>query len=108
MTQALAGTYLALSLITLAWQASALRRLQRAGAPVNSRRGLAYRGMRRTLVSRVIAAVIYVALATGVLISGSLPVAALLVYAGVQAIWLGNSWLDLRLQRRLGVLKVEE
>jgi hypothetical protein len=104
------GTLLLLMLLvswtSLVAQAAAMIHLwrQRARTAVEE---LAGRGYVRTAACRVTAAVVYVTVAllaaTGVQVpgAGGLSPEALVVFTGVQGIWLVNSALDIRIRRRL-------
>ena len=59
-------------------------------------------GYLRTVACRVLAAVVYVVVAAVQLAgSGTLTAEALIVFTSVQAIWVSNSLLDIRIRRRL-------
>lgn len=93
MTTWLPVMYLAVSSVTLTWQAMSLGRLLRSG-------GAIVPGLRRTLACRVAVAVVYVVLGVVTLVTGSLPLASLVIFGGVQIVWWANSALDLGVQRR--------
>jgi hypothetical protein len=109
------GRALLLLMLLVSWtslvlQSGALVHLRRQQATYAAE-GLAGRGYVRTAACRVLAAAVYSAIALldiiGVRIpgAGTLSPEALLVFSGVQAIWLVNSALDIRVRRRLAQRK---
>lgn len=97
----LALAFLGVSCLSLACQVLAFTRLaaQRAATPVEELVGAGYL---RTVACRVLAAVIYVAVAVAQLSGdGSLSAEALVVFTSVQAIWQANSLMDIRARRAL-------
>lgn len=94
----LAWVFLTVSIVAAAMQAMALARLTR-----DPDRGLVAGGLRRTGVCRVVAAFAYVALAVMSLLNlGGSGVLAVATFSAVQAMWITNGLLDVRLRRRLG------
>jgi len=105
------GRALLLLMLLVSWtslvlQSGALVHLRRQHASYAAE-GLAGRGYVRTAACRVLAAAVYSAVALldiiGVRIpgAGTLSPEALIVFSGVQAIWLVNSALDIRVRRQL-------
>ena len=105
------GGALLLLMLLVSWTSLVLQaaamihlRLQR---PTHEAERLAGRGYVRTAACRVLAAAVYSAVALlavlGVRIpgAGTLGPEALLVFSGVQTIWLANSALDIRVRRKL-------
>jgi hypothetical protein len=93
--------YLSMSILSLLWQGSTLIRLVR-DSTLRSRATLPYRGLLRTSVCRVTAAIVYVLVS----INALWPRFAVLVFTFVvltliQAMWQLNARADLRLAQRL-------
>jgi len=98
----LALVFLLASCASLAFQALAFARLavQRAATPAEE---LVGGGFLRTVACRILAAVIYVAVAAVQLAGdGTLSAEALIVFSVVQLIWQANSLMDIRVRRALG------
>jgi len=94
--------FLLVSCLSLVFQVLAFARLaiQRAKSTAEE---LAGGGYLRTVACRVLAATIYVVVAAVQLAGdGSLSAEALIVFSSVQAIWITNSLLDIRIRRALG------
>jgi hypothetical protein len=109
------GRALLLLMLLASWTSLGLQlaamihlRRQRSSYPAEE---LAGRGYVRTAACRVLAAAVYSAVALldilGLRIpgAGTLSPEALLVFSGVQAIWLVNSALDIRVRKRLAQRK---
>lgn len=97
----LALTFLLISCVSLASQVLAFARLaaRRHGTPAEE---LVGGGYLRTVACRVLAALTYVAVAAVQLAGdGTLSAEALVVFASVQALWIGNSLADIRIRRAL-------
>ena len=94
--------FLLVSCLSLVFQAAAFVRLagRRARTPVEQ---LVSTGYLRTVACRVLAAAIYVAVATVQFAgAGTLSAEALIVFTLVQIIWQVNSLLDIGIRRKLG------
>lgn len=97
---------LLVSWTSLVLQGAAFIHLHRQQASYEEERVAAH-GYQRTAAFRVVAAAIYVTVAllqvAGVRINGSggLTPEALVIFSGVQVIWLSNAALDIRVRRRL-------
>ena len=93
--------FLLVSCLSLVFQLLAFIRLamRRARTPVEE---LVGGGYIRTVACRVLAATIYTVVA-GIQLAGSgtLSAEALIVFTSVQAIWISNSLLDIRIRRSL-------
>lgn len=96
--------FLVVSAIALTWQVIMLLRLLARSLPLSQAGRLAHHGLIRTSSCRVAASSAYVALALLILLSDALPVAALVIFAATQLLWMGNAWLDVRLRQRLAQL----
>jgi hypothetical protein len=98
----LALVFLLVSSVSLVSQIAALTRLviSHAQSPAEKRISAGYL---RTVACRVLAATIYVIVA-GIQLAGdgTLSAEALIVFTSVQAIWVSNSVLDIRISRTLG------
>lgn len=99
----LAVLFVLVSLVTLAVQTGALLTLlfrwPIAGTGTDS---MVHRGLLRTSICRVVAAVGYVITGSVILISrDALPVLSLSTFTGVQLLWILNAFADVRLRRRL-------
>ena len=93
--------FLLVSCASLAFQVLAFARLaaQRAATPAEE---LVGGGYLRTVACRVLAAVIYVAVAAVQLAGdGTLSAEALIVFSAVQALWQANSLMDIRIRRAM-------
>jgi hypothetical protein len=98
----LAVVFVAVSLISLAIQLCALRALLRWPRTRTDGQSRIHRGLLRTSVSRVAAAVAYVITGSVILASrDTLPLLSLSTFSAVQALWIGNSVADVRLRRRI-------
>ena len=93
--------FLAVSCLSFSFQMLSLVRLARqrvSGAGEN----LVSRGYARTVTCRVLAAIAYVAVAAVQAAGdGTLSAEALLVFGSVQALWIINSAMDIRIKRTL-------
>jgi hypothetical protein len=95
----LALAFLAVSCASLASQATAFARVALRS---RGRRDMVSAGYLRTIGCRVAAAAAYSALAAVQLAgAGTLSTEALAVFTGVQALWVTNSLLDIRIRHRL-------
>lgn len=93
--------YLTMSVLNLAWQSAALRRLTR-GSSVRSRDTPFYRGLLRTSRCRVGVAVAHVGVGLNAIYPRAEVVLVTLgVFCVTHGVWMLNSWADLRLGRRL-------
>jgi hypothetical protein len=93
--------FLLVSCLSLVFQVLAFARLtaQRARTPLEE---LVGGGYLRTVSCRVLAATIYVVVAAIQLAGdGTLSAEALIVFTGVQGIWITNSLMDIRIRRQL-------
>jgi hypothetical protein len=100
--RAVALVFLAVSLASITWQASALLRLIRDSS-LRSRASTAYGGLLRTAICRVGAATAYVFVGVNALWPQfEVVIFTLAVYSGTQVLWQLNSWADLHLAQRLG------
>lgn len=93
--------FLLVSCLSLVFQLLAFIRLalRHARTPVEE---LVGGGYLRTVACRVLAATIYVVVAASQLAgSGTLSAEALVVFGGIQALWLVNSAMDIRIRRTL-------
>jgi hypothetical protein len=93
--------FLLVSCVSLVSQVLAFTRLavQRAQTPAEE---LVGGGYLRTVACRVLAAVIYVVVAAVQLAgSGTLTAEALVVFTAIQALWISNSLMDIRIRRAL-------
>lgn len=99
--QVVAYAFLAMSVLSLVWQSTALRALVRDSS-LRSRATVAYGGLRRTAMCRVGVAVAYVLVGINALWPR---IEVLLftfgVFCATQGLWQLNAWADLRLARRL-------
>lgn len=93
--------FLLVSCLSLVFQTLAFVRLatRRARTPTEELVGSGYL---RTVGCRVLAATVYVAVA-GIQLAGAgtLSFEALVVFTGVQLLWIGNSLMDIRIRRTL-------
>lgn len=96
MVEVVAVLFLIISATSLIVQSVALYRITRDTAP----KGVAYGGIRRTAVCRVIASVLYTMLGISSLIDAAV-VENLLVFGFVQILWQSNAIADVGLRRRL-------
>jgi hypothetical protein len=93
--------FLAMSVISMAWQGSALIHLVR-DSTLRSRATIAYGGLLRTSICRVAAAVAYVLVGINALWPQfEVLIFTFVVFCVVQGVWQLNAWADLRLARRL-------
>lgn len=93
--------YLTTSTLSLIWQSITLRRLVRDSS-LHSRATDAYRGLRRTAACRVIVSIAYVLVGINAIWPRlEVLIATFVVYSATLALWQANSWLDLRLAKRL-------
>ena len=98
----LGAIFLVVSLISLAVQVRALTRLTGRQKTTSEVERVAYRGLLRTSVCRVAAAVLYVAVGVAtVTIPPETGVVALVSFILVQLLWQANAVADVRLRRRL-------
>lgn len=88
----IAIAYLMISLVGLAWHTGSLAMLTN-----DNKMGKFQHGMVRTLCFRVMASAMYVGLAFITLFSDAFPIFGLIVFTVTQAIWLVNTWLDLKI-----------
>src|ERR1017187_3127439 len=94
--------FLAVSCVSLMLQVLAFIRLavQRASTPTVRMVGDGYL---RTVGCRVLAATVYVVVASVQLAGdGTLTAEALIVFSAIQSLWISNSLADVRLRRKLG------
>lgn len=97
----LALAFLAVSVLSLGFQAAALTRLtaRRGEAPAER---LAAAGYRRTVACRVAVVAVYVTIAAVQAAGdGALSAEALAVFTGIQVLWWANSLADIRVRRAL-------
>jgi hypothetical protein len=94
--------FLAVSVTSLVVQTLALRRLYLWPDTTTHRSNLVYRGLLRTSLCRVIAAILYVGFGVVALTSTpTLPVMSLAVFTFVQLLWQTNAVADVRLRGAL-------
>lgn len=101
--QALSILFLVISVVSMAAQSTSVARMVRWHYGRSESRSAIHRGLVRTAACRAFAAVLYVGF--GVLSlthPDTTAVASLIVFSGVQAMWIMNSILDNRLKRQLG------
>lgn len=96
MIEVVAALFLIISATSLIVQSVALFRITRDTTP----KGVAYSGLRRTAICRVIASVLYTMLGISSLIDPAV-VENLLVFGFVQLLWQLNAIADVQLRRRL-------
>jgi hypothetical protein len=99
----LAALFVVVSLVSLAIQSGALLTLLFKW-PIASTGPASriHRGLLRTSICRVVAAVGYVVTGSVILISrDALPYLSLSTFTGVQVLWIVNAFADVRLRRRL-------
>jgi Flp pilus assembly protein TadB len=97
----IAVAFLCMSIISMAWQGTALRRLIHASS-LRSRATQAYDGLLRTAVCRVATALAYVIVGINALWPRvEVLILTFAVFCATQAVWQLNAWADLRLARRL-------
>lgn len=96
MVEVVAVLFLIISVTSLIVQSVALYRITRDTAP----KGIAYSGIRRTAICRVVASVLYTMLGISSLIDAAV-VENLLVFGVVQVVWQLNAIADVGLRRRL-------
>jgi len=102
---ALAVIFVAVSVVSLTVQVVALSKLFAWPTVITSRGTLVYRGMLRTSLCRVLAALTYVVIGTVILINqAALPILSLTVFSSVQILWMANAVADVQLRRRLATL----
>jgi len=99
---ALSAAFVVVSAASLTVQSVALRRLF-AWPPVSTDAdNMAYRGLLRTSMCRVLAALTYVTLGAAIWIRRDpLPLPSLAVFTAVQLLWQANAVADVRLRHRL-------
>jgi hypothetical protein len=99
--------FLIMSVISMAWQSSALIRLVNDSS-LRSRATDTYHGLLRTSICRVIAALAYVLVGINAIWPKfEVLIFTFVVFCVVQSIWQINAWADLRLARRLRMAPVE-
>jgi hypothetical protein len=99
--QVVAIAFLCMSVLSLAWQSTALFALVRDSS-LKSRATQAYGGLRRTAMCRVGVAVAYVLVGINAIWPrAEVLLATFAVFCATQALWQLNAWADLRLARRL-------
>jgi hypothetical protein len=95
--------FLIVSTISIVWQGLALIQLMRDSS-LRSRATDAYRGLRRTSICRVGAAIAYVLVGVNAIWPRfEVIIFTFVVYSAIQTLWQLNAWADLRLARRLRV-----
>jgi len=93
--------FLCMSVISLAWQGSALCRLVN-DSNLRSRATDAYGGLLRTAICRVSVSTAYVLVgANAIWPRVEVLILTFAVFCVIQAVWQLNAWADLRLARRL-------
>lgn len=94
--------FLSVSLVALVVQGTSLARIVKSGCPPTADGLLAYQGLLRTAVSRVVAAVFYVGLGwITVTAPAGVGVLPLAVFSLTQLMWLLNGLADVGLRRRI-------
>jgi hypothetical protein len=99
--QIVAVAFLCMSMLSLAWQSAALRRLVR-DSNSRSQATAAYAGLRRTAICRVMVAIAYVLVGINALWPRvEVLILTFAAFCATQAVWQLNAWLDVRLARSL-------
>lgn len=100
--EALGVTFLVVSLVSLGVQALSLWRLLQVQAARSATGKMSAGGLRRTSISRVVAAMAYVVAAVYSLVMPELTaLLSLVTFSAVQIMWQLNAVADVRLRRRL-------
>jgi hypothetical protein len=97
----IAIAFLCMSIISMAWQGTALRRLIHASS-LRSRATQAYGGLLRTALCRAGVSMAYVVVGINAIWPRvEVLILTFAVFCATQAVWQLNAWADLRLARRL-------
>lgn len=99
---ALSLTFLAVSIVSLLIQGFSLYRLLNQRPTLTQTQRMSAKGLRRTSISRVVAAVAYVGAATdSVIYPERTALSSLVVFTAVQVMWQLNALADVRLRHWL-------